>query len=104
MMPRQHRPGQIVKIAMTGFTPIRLPRRLGGVPTWSDPFGRITVRAPDPVRLAQPANGFVTLDIVEQILKVDHRGETGGKVFGDSFRVTPDPRREKLFSTVWNPY
>ena len=28
---------------------------------------------PDPVRPAQPANGFVTLDIIEQILKVDHR-------------------------------
>ena len=104
MMPRQHRPGQIVKIAMTGFTPILLPRRLGGIPTLSGQFGRVTVRAPDPVRPAQLANGFVTLDIIEQILKVDHRGKTGGKVLGDSFRVTPDRRREELFSTVWNPY
>jgi len=33
MMPRQHRSGQIIKIAMTGFTPILLPRRLGGIST-----------------------------------------------------------------------
>jgi len=65
MMARQHRPGQIVKIAMTPFTPILLPRRLGGVTTLPGGFGCTAVRAPDPVRPAQLANGFVALDIIQ---------------------------------------
>ena len=33
MMPRQHRLGQIVKIAMATFATLFLPRRLGGIAT-----------------------------------------------------------------------
>jgi hypothetical protein len=36
--------------------------------------------AADPVGPAQLADGFVTLDIVQQILKVDHRRETWSEV------------------------
>lgn len=103
-MPRQHGPGQIVKIAMTGFTPIFLPCRLGGIATLLGDGVGAAVRAPDPVRPAQLANGFVTLDIVEQILKVDHRGGTQGRVLENSFRVARDPCQGESFSTVWNPY
>lgn len=74
MMPGQHHPGQIVEIAVTGFTLILLPCRLGGIPTLLGELGRATVWATDPVRPAQPANGFITLDIVQQILKVNHQG------------------------------
>jgi len=44
-MPHQHRARQIVKMVMAPFAAVFPPRRLGGIPTWSDPFGRITVRA-----------------------------------------------------------
>lgn len=90
MMPGQHRPGQIVKTAMTGFTPILLPRRLGGIPTLLGEGGGAAVRAPDPVGPAQLANGFITLDIVQQILKVDHRGRTKGRGLENSFSVARD--------------
>ena len=80
MMPRQHRPGQIVKIAMTPFTPILLPRRLGRVVTLLRHMRRSTMGAANPIRPPQLADGFVTLDIVQQILKVDHRRETWREV------------------------
>jgi hypothetical protein len=104
MMPGPHRPGQIVKIAMTGFTPILLLRRLGGIPTLLGEGSGAAVRAPDPVGPAPLANGFVTLDLVQQILKVDPRGGTDGRGLENSFRVTPDRCRGELFSTVWNLY
>jgi len=67
---RQHRPGQIVKIAMAPFTPVFLSRRLGRIVTLLRHIRRPTMGTADPVRPAQLANGFVALDIVQQILKV----------------------------------
>ena len=104
MTPCQHGPGQIVETAMTGFAPILLPRRSGGIPTLLGDGAAAAVRAPDPVGPAQPANGFVTLDIVEQILKVDHPGGTQGRVLENSFSVARDPCQGESSSTVWNPY
>ena len=49
------------------------------------------------------ADGFVTLDIVQQVLRVDHRGGTDGRGLENLFRVTPDHRCGELFSTVLNP-
>ena len=73
MTPRQHRLGQIVKTAMATFTMIFLPCRLGGIAPLLRDLCRAAVRTTDPVGPPQPANGFVALDIVQQILKVDHR-------------------------------
>ena len=80
MMPCQHRPGQIIKSAMTRFTPILLPRRLGRVVTLLRHMRRSTMGAANPVGPARLADGFVTLDIVQQLLKVDQVGdlERGG--------------------------
>jgi len=72
----QHRPGQIIKIAMAPFTPIFWSRRLGRIVTLLGHVRRPTMGAADPVGPAQLADGFVTLDIIQQILKVDHRRET----------------------------
>jgi len=76
MMPRQHRPGQIVKIAMAAFTPLFLSRRLGPIPTLLCDRRRTTGRAAHALGPAQLPDGFVTLDIIQQILKVDHRQGT----------------------------
>ena len=72
MMPRQHRSRQIVKIAMAPFAAVFPPRRLGRVATLFRDRRRATVRTTNPVRPSQLANGFVALDIVQQILKLDH--------------------------------
>jgi hypothetical protein len=74
----QHRPGQIVKIAVALFAPILLSRRLGGIATLPRDLRRATMRATDPGGPPQLANGFMALDIVQQILKADHRQGTCG--------------------------
>jgi len=73
MMPRPHRLGQIVKRERATFATIVLPRRLGGIATRLGDRRRATVGSTDPAGPSQRANGFVALDIVQQILKVDHR-------------------------------
>jgi len=102
-MPRQPRSGQLVKRGMTPFTLLFLPRRLGGIPTLLREFSRATGGATYPVRPAQLANGLVALDLVQQIVKVDHRGGTRGRALENSFNVAPDRRQGELFSTVCNP-
>ncbi len=54
MMPCQQGPGQVVKLAMTGFTPIPLACRFGGMATWRGEGGDPTVRATAP---SGPRNG-----------------------------------------------
>jgi len=87
----QHRPGQIVKIVMAPFTPIFLSRWLGRIVTLLRNVRRPTMGAADPVRPTQLANGFVTLDIVQQILKVDHRRGTWSAAVQNLFSVAPAP-------------
>ena len=65
MVPCQHRPGQIVKIALAPLTPIFLSRRLGGVPTLLRDRRRTAMRTADPVRPPQLANGFVALGVIQ---------------------------------------
>ena len=89
MMPRQYRLGQIVKRAMATFATIVLPRRLGGIATLLGDRRRATMGATDPVEPPQLANGFVALDIVQQILKVNHR--RGGLGRGGSDPVQDSP-------------
>ncbi len=93
MMPRQHRLGQIVKIAMAPFAPIFLPCRLGRISTLFRDRRRATVGTTNPVGPTQLANGFVTLDIVQQILKVDHRREIWVAAVQNPFSVPINPGR-----------
>src|SRR5512143_311860 len=104
MVASQHRPGQIVEILMTAFTPIFLSRRLGRIVTLLRNVRRPTMRTADPVGPAQLANGFITLDIVQQILKVKHRRGTWSAAVQNLSSVAPAPCRGEPSSTVWNPY
>lgn len=104
MMARQYRSAQIVKIAMATFTTIFLPCRLGGIATLLRDLYRATVRTPDPVGPPQLANGFITLDIIQQILKVDHRRGAWIAAVQNPSSVAPNPRQGEPSSTVWNPY
>ena len=45
----------------------------------------------DPVRPAQLLEGFVTLDIIQQILKVDHRRKTFGRSGLEPVQCSPRP-------------
>ena len=63
-----------------------------------------TVWTPHPTGPAQLANGFVALDIIQQIWKVDHRRGAVVAAVENPFSVPPDIRRDELLSTVWNPY
>lgn len=104
MMPRQHCARQIVKIAMTPCTSLFLSRRLGGVATLFRDIRRDTMRTTDPVGPPQLANGVVALNIVQQILKVDHRQGSSVTAFRNSFSVAPYLRQSARCSTVRNPY
>lgn len=104
-MPRQYRTAEIVEGARAAFTPLFLSRRLGPIPTLLCDRRRTTVRAAHALGPAQLPDGFVTLDIIQQILRVDHRQGTEPSVTAvrNPFRVAPNLRQGELFSTVRNP-
>ena len=103
-MPRQHRLRPTIEVAQAALTTLFLPRHLGRIPALPGDLRRATVGATDPLGPPQLANGFIALDIVQQILKVDHRGATKGRGLENSFSVARGPCQGESFSTVWNPY
>src|SRR5512143_2063706 len=102
MVASQHRPGQSVKIVMAAFTPLFLSRRLGRIVTLLRHVRRPTIGTADPVGPAQLANGFITLDIVQQMLKVKHRRGTWSAAVQPLSSVAPAPCQGEPSSTVWN--
>ena len=104
MMPRQHRLRQIIEVAKAALTTIFLPRRLGGIPTLLGELGRATAGATDPLGPTQLADGFIALDIIQQILKGDHRRGPSVAVVHNPSSVTPDLRWDEPSSTARNPY
>lgn len=89
MMPRQHRLRQIVKIAVATLTPIFLSCGLSGVPPLLRDVRCATVRTTDPVGPTQLAQGFIALDVIQQVLKVDHRRETLGRSGSERAQCSP---------------
>jgi hypothetical protein len=104
MMPREDRPRQIVKVAITSLTAIFPPRRLGRIPPLLRHGDCAAVGTTDPVGPPQLANHLITFVVVQQVLKGDHH--QGPSVAGvrNPFRVPANLRRRDPSSTVWNPY
>ena len=89
---------------MAALTAILLPCRLGRIPPRLRHFRRAAVGTADPVRPPQRANGFVALDLIQRILKVDHRRGPSVAAVEHASSVAPDLRPGEPSSTVWNPY
>ena len=73
VVTRKDRPSQVVKVAAASRAAIFSAQRLGRVMPLPGHFGRRTMRAAHPLRPASFAYFVVTLGIVQQVLKVEHR-------------------------------
>src|SRR5260370_23306213 len=72
VMTSEEGPGQIVEAFPTGVALIFLPCGLGLVPSLFGHPRRMAMRAVDPFRPAHLANRLEALDIVDEVLDVDH--------------------------------
>ena len=104
MMPRQPRLRQIVEVAKAAPTTLFLPRRWGRIPALLGDLRRATAGAVDPLGPPQQVNGFIALDLIQPILKVDHRRGPSVAVVRNPSRVAPDLRWDEPSSAVWNRY
>lgn len=73
VVTREDRSGQVVKVALASRAAIFSARRLGRVMPLPGHFGRRTMRTAYSLRPAPFAYFVVTLGIVQQVLKVEHR-------------------------------
>lgn len=102
-MPRQHRLRPIIEVAKAALTTLFLPRGLGGIAPLLRDCRRATVGATNPLRPTQRADGFIALDIIQQILKGDHRREPSVAVVHNPSSIAPVLRWNVPSSTIWNP-
>lgn len=73
VMAGEDGPGQVVEVFLTRLTLITLTLRLGRIVTLFGDRRRVAMGAVDAFRPSQLADGLEALEVVDEVLDVDHR-------------------------------
>jgi hypothetical protein len=72
-MAGENGPSQVVEVSLTGLALITLTLRLGRIVTLFGDGRRVAMGTVDALRPSQLADGLEALEVVDEVLDVDHR-------------------------------